>query len=179
MNFRESILKISNVRQHKIKNSIGVYDIYKKIRKSKWENINIPITEQQFYYIIRKLNILLANILVEDLIVKLPQRLGILELRYMPKKVRINNGKLKTNLPIDWHSTLQLWESDTESYQNKQLVRFNQDYIYKIIYNKNKALFTNKSFFDFKVNRDIKRIISQKITEGVITDTYLISEYYK
>ena len=33
-----------------------------------------------------------------------------------------NDGKLKTNLPIDWNKTLELWYEDEESYKNKTLI---------------------------------------------------------
>jgi hypothetical protein len=36
---RAKILKLNEPRKHKIKNSIGVYDVYKRIRKNKWMNI--------------------------------------------------------------------------------------------------------------------------------------------
>jgi hypothetical protein len=38
-NFRKDVLKVSGPRKHKARNSFGVYDSYKYIRKNKWMNI--------------------------------------------------------------------------------------------------------------------------------------------
>jgi hypothetical protein len=43
--FRRKILKLNEPRKHKVRNSLGVYDAYKYIRKNKWFNIGIPLTE--------------------------------------------------------------------------------------------------------------------------------------
>ena len=52
-NFRRKILKVDDGGHlHKIRNSIGIYDIYKMLRKNKWLNIGRPLTEHEFYTII-------------------------------------------------------------------------------------------------------------------------------
>jgi hypothetical protein len=43
--FRSRVLKLNEHRVHKVNNSVGVYDIYKAIRKNKWYSIGRPITE--------------------------------------------------------------------------------------------------------------------------------------
>ena len=35
-NFRREVLKVDKPRVHKVKNSLGVYDAYKWLRKNKW-----------------------------------------------------------------------------------------------------------------------------------------------
>ena len=42
--FRRKVLKVDYSRNHKVKNSIGVYDIYKHIRTINWYDIGPPIT---------------------------------------------------------------------------------------------------------------------------------------
>ena len=54
--FKNSIKKNKESRFHKITNSFGVYDSYKWIRKNKWLNIGRPVTEHEFYSIIRTMN---------------------------------------------------------------------------------------------------------------------------
>ena len=54
--FKNSIKKNKESRLHKITNSFGVYDSYKWIRKNKWLNIGRPVTEHEFYSIIRTMN---------------------------------------------------------------------------------------------------------------------------
>ena len=59
-NFRKELLKINESRVHKVKNSLGVYDAYKWIRKNKWLGMS-PISEHDFYAIIRTVNKALAD----------------------------------------------------------------------------------------------------------------------
>ena len=58
--FRKELLKINKSRVHKVKNSLGIYDAYKWIRKNKWLGMS-PISEHDFYAIIRTVNKALAN----------------------------------------------------------------------------------------------------------------------
>ena len=68
--FRKKVLKLNQPRKYKIKDSLGVYDAYKWIRKNKWLNIGEPVTEHQFYYIVRNINNCLAEnlLLGEDIV---------------------------------------------------------------------------------------------------------------
>jgi nucleoid DNA-binding protein len=54
-------------------------------------------------------NQLLAKELVKGVEVKLPYGFGSLEIRKRPSRLSIVEGKLVTNLPVDWNATLNLW----------------------------------------------------------------------
>ena len=164
--FRKKVLKIDKPRQHKVNNSLGVYDAYKWIRKNKWLDIGRPITEHEFYTIIRQVNNLLAENFLKGRDIVLPHRLGTIELRKYETKMSFNNGKLHTNLPIDWDRTLKLWAEDEEAYKEKMLVKVEEKEIFKVFYNKGKANYNNKSFYEFNVNRDLKKRLKQRIKEG-------------
>ena len=69
------------------------------IRKNHWYNIGRPVTEKEFYAIIRGVNNLLANEIALGHNVIFPERMGRLELRKHPCKATIKNGKLKVNFP--------------------------------------------------------------------------------
>lgn len=166
--FRKKVLKLDKPRQHKINNSLGVYDAYKWIRKNKWLDIGRPITEHEFYTIIRQVNNLLAENFLKGRDIVLPHRLGTIELRKYETKMSFNNGKLHTNLPIDWDRTLKLWAEDEEAYKEKMLVKVEEKEIFKVFYNKGKANYNNKSFYEFEVNRDLKRRLKQRIKDGLI-----------
>lgn len=166
--FRKKVLKLDKPRQHKVNNSLGVYDAYKWIRKNKWLDIGRPITEHEFYTIIRQVNNLLAENFLKGRDIVLPHRLGTIELRKYETKMSFNNGKLHTNLPIDWDRTLKLWAEDEEAYKEKMLVKVEEKEIFKIFYNKGKANYNNKSFYEFEVNRDLKRRLKQRIKDGLI-----------
>ena len=117
--FRDTVKKVNLSRVHKITNSIGTYDIYKIIRKNGWKGINKPVSEKDFYTIIREINKQLAKRLISGQEVRFPARMGILELRKKPSRIEIIDGELITNLPIDWDATLKLWSEDKESYEKK------------------------------------------------------------
>lgn len=171
-NFRRTVLKVDQPRKHEVSGSLGVYDAYKYIRKNKWFDIGRPLKEHEFYTIIREINNLLAEELLKGNDLDLPHRLGKIELRKYEGRIFYKNGDLHTNLPIDWDSTLKLWAEDKESYNNKLLVRLEEKEIFKVFYNKSKANYNNKSFYEFEVNRDLKRRLKQKIKEGLDAFTY-------
>jgi len=118
MNLRElksRIKKVKCTRKHTIKNSLGVYDAYKYIRKNKWFDIGRPLTENEFYTIIRNVNKTIADFISMGSSVKLPNLMGTLEVRKRQTHVCIKDGKLVSNLPIDWDKTIELWATDEES----------------------------------------------------------------
>lgn len=174
--FVNQVKKINDTRNHKIKGSLGVYDAYKYIRKNKWFNIGRPLKEHEFYSIIRQVNLKLADELVKGAEIKLPHRLGSLEIRKRPSRVAIVNGKLVTNLPIDWDATIKLWYNDEESFRDKTLVRVENEEIFKVYYNKTKAEYNNKTFYDFKPNREIKKKLTKAAKLGTL-DAFLFSKY--
>ena len=45
--FKNKTQKVNESRKHKIRNSLGVYDAYKWLRKNKWLNIGRPLTEKE------------------------------------------------------------------------------------------------------------------------------------
>lgn len=166
--FRSAILKVKGPRVHKVRNSLGVYDAYKWIRKNKWLNIGRPVTEHEFYSIIRQVNDLLAETILSGGDIVLPHRLGTIELRKYDTRISICNGKLVTNLPIDWDRTLKLWSEDEEAYKERTLVKMEEQEVFKVFYNKRMANYENKSFMQFEVNRDLKRRLKQRIKSGAV-----------
>ena len=99
--------------------------------------------------------------------------MGKLELRKRPTIVEFKEGKLRTNLPIDWDSTLKLWYEDEQSYKDKRLVRQETKEVFKVFYNKYRADYPNKSFYQFHINREIKKGLKHKIKNGEIDSLML------
>ena len=167
--FKSAIQGLQNTRTHKVTNSLGSYDAYKYIRKNKWFNIGRPLTEHEFYQIIRRINNYLAEELINGNDVIFPNRMGKLELRKRNSLPVIDkNGNLKVTYAIDWDNTLKLWYEDEEAFNNKTLVRLPERNIFRIKYNKNIANYNNKSFMEFQVNRNIKVRLKQKIKNNEI-----------
>lgn len=158
--FRKKILKLDKKRKTIINNSIGVKDAYRYLRKHKWEGIGQPLTESEFYLIIRSMNNRLAEELLKGKDIILPCYMGRIEVRKNKAVIKIKDGKMVTNLGIDWNSTLKLWEEDEESLTNKTLVRYDNKEIFKVFYIKRAALYKNKTYYTFIVNRKLRRAIS-------------------
>ena len=164
--FRRKVLKVDHSRNHKVKNSIGVYDIYKHIRKNKWYDIGQPITEHQFYTIIRQVNNVLADNLLKGNDIAFPNKMGRLEVRKFEPIIRFDDNKLTVRLPIDWDRTLKLWSEDEEAYKERTLVKMEEKEIFKVCYNKTRADFQNKGFYQLQINRDLKIALKKKIKLG-------------
>ena len=97
-NFRRKILKVDDGGHlHKIRNSIGIYDIYKMLRKNKWLNIGRPLTEHEFYTIIRQVNNNIADNIKKGNTIELPSFMGTFEILKYKSSIKFENGKLKTN----------------------------------------------------------------------------------
>ena len=164
--FKKNIKKVSSHRVHRISNSMGVYDCYKTLRKNHWYNIGRPLTEKEFYSIIRRVNDYLADSFLHGNDIKLPHRMGRIELRKYDVRVSLDGEKVKTNLPIDWDRTLKLWYEDEEAYKEKTLVKVEEKEIFKVYYNKQLADYNNQVFYEFNVNRELKKRLKQRIKEG-------------
>ena len=166
--FRDTIKKNKGPRIHKITNSYGVRDGFNYYRKLNLKSSKHCLTRSEYFKVIRMVNQFLANSLIEGDDITFPARMGKLELRKYKAQIKIDNEKIKTNLPIDWNRTLKLWYEDEESYKNKTLVKMEEREIYKIYYNKNIANYRNKSFYQFNINRDLKRKLKENIVQGNI-----------
>ena len=164
--FLSSVRKLNEPRTHRVNNSLGVYDSYKFLRKRKWADIGRPLTEHEFYSIIGRINNYLADGFLRGQDIKFPHRMGQLELRKYDARFIIEDGKVKTNLPIDWDRTLKLWYEDEEAYKERTLVKVEEKEIYKVYYNKQLADYQNMVFYEFKVNRNLKMSLKQRIKEG-------------
>lgn len=168
--FKKMHLNSTKSKQCKVRNSLGVYDCYKAIRKQHWFDIGRPVKEKEFYAIIRGINKLFADNLALGESVVFPESMGILELRKFGTGVSFKNGELKNNYPINWAETWKLWYEDSEEYKKKTLLRFEHPWTYYIKYCKDKATYENKTFYQFTVNRLIKNALKDNIQNGK-TDT--------
>lgn len=160
----------ASVRNYKITNSIGVYDLYKFIRKNHWYDIGRPLKEHEFYTIIRSVNKLLAENIVNGETVVFPEQMGKLELRKYPKGVKFVDGKLKNSYPIDWKSTNLLWATDEGERQKHTLLRYESPVVYHVRYCKEEATFENKTFYQFRLHQKLRQKLKDNIINGK-TDT--------
>lgn len=162
----EQIRKGKGRRKVTVTNSWGVYDIYKHIRKNGWYNIGRPLTEHEFYSIVRGVNKRLAEKIAMGQEITLPMRMGRLELHKYEKGVSLIDGKLKNTYPINWGETWKLWFSDEEAFKDKTIIRDEEPMVYHVKYMKKSATYENKQFYQFKLNRFIKKKLKENIKNG-------------
>lgn len=166
--FVDKIVKRRSKKNFKVTNSWGVYDSYKAIRKHKWYDIGRPLTEHEFYKIIREVNNLLAEELAIGKEIIFPCRMGKLEIRKRPVGVSLVRGELKNTYPIAWENTIRLWFEDEEAKNKKTLVRKEVKDVYYVKYNKFRANYENQSFYEFKLNRFVKLALNKNVNKGKI-----------
>lgn len=153
---------------NKVRNSFGVRDAHKLIRKNHWYNIGQTVSEKDFYAIIRGVNLLLAEELANGNTVKFPAKMGKLELRKQKVGADFVDGKLKITYPPNWAATWKLWREDPEAKKNKVILRHENPYVYRIFYDKWNATYENKRFYRFVPNTFVQRKLSKNIKQGKV-----------
>lgn len=174
--FRKKVLRVHDTRVYKVTNSYNIKEIYESIRKNKWYKIGRPLTEKEFYSIIRTVNKCLAEELLKGNDITLPYKMGRIELRKFDTVTVFKDGKLKTTNPVSWSKTLELWHKDKEAMHNKTLIRrITKDKV-KVVYNTYRASYNNKSFYQFIMNRELMKTIIDKYNNGEF-DLFKLKSY--
>lgn len=156
----------------KVKDCIGVYDIYKKMRREGWQGIGRPVSQHDYYMIVKNMNRLMAEEIARGNPVCLPGYMGRIDVRGNTPGARIKNGRLMISYPIDWGKTYQLWFDDKEAWDMKCVVRIEGDVAYKIFYSKHTAEYNNKVFYEFSPQRSLKRMLTANIRNGTFNTLY-------
>ena len=153
----------------KFYNTRDSYVVYKNM------SVN-PINISQYVQIINHFMKFLSSKLLSTGEINIPERLGKLSIFGKKVNVRIEDGEIKGLAP-DWVKTKQLWESDEEAKNNKQLVyHFNEEtngIRYKFAWSKNRVLVSNKTLYNLRMTRSNKRELSKLVREG---KEYLIKD---
>ena len=146
----------------KFYNTRDSYVVYKNM------SVN-PINISQYVQIINHFMKFLSSKLLSTGEINIPERLGKLSIFGKKVNVRIEDGEIKGLAP-DWVKTKQLWESDEEAKNNKQLVyHFNEEtngIRYKFSWSKNRVLVSNKTLYNLRMTRSNKRELSRLVREG-------------
>ena len=153
----------------KFYNTRDSYVVYKNM------SVN-PINISQYVQIINHFMKFLSSKLLSTGEITIPERLGKLSIFGKKVNVRIEDGEIKGLAP-DWVKTKQLWDSDEEAKNNKQLVyHFNEEtngIRYKFAWSKNRVLVSNKTLYNLRMTRTNKRALSNLVKEG---KEYLIKD---
>lgn len=159
--------------KEKIKSHINTPEQYKYYLENNCEN------KDSLFYLTKKeytdfLKAFFDEVMEEMMFgnkeIVLPFKTGVVCIRKFPQKVRIEDGKVINNLPVDYNATLALWERDAEAKANKKLVRhLNKNrMLYKFTYYRSRARFKNKEYYWFKPTRTNKLKLKNAIKEGKI-----------
>lgn len=169
--FRLSTLKARGRKEFKVTDSCTLRTIYRYLHR---ENI-IPkdMNENQFSTIIKEIHKAYIEHFINGSDITFPLNMGRIELRKYATNVEFKDGKLKTNYPINWKETLLWWHKDSDAKEHKRVLRHEPKYVFRIIYNKARAKYNNKTFYKFTPARSFKRLLRTKIFNNEI-DAFLI-----
>lgn len=174
--FRINTLKANKKKHHfEISNSYGTKDAYRWCIKNKL--IDKSLSEKDFRIIINALNQSLQDQLMRGKDAKLPEGMGRIEIRKFNTYVGLEEGKIRTNLAVDWDKTLKLWYEDKEALENKTLVRCETQEKFKFCYNRKGTSYNNKIFYEFTPTRSM-RVRLKEIIKKQGFDALLIGSNY-
>ena len=138
------------------------YVVYKNIS-------NDPVDKSIYLQITNQFMKFLSSKLLSQGEINIPERLGKLSIYGKKVKVKVEDGQIKGLAP-DWVKTKELWESDKEAKNKKQLVyHFNEEtngIRYKFFWSKNRVLVSNKTLYNLRMTRSNKRELSKLVREG-------------
>lgn len=128
------------------------------------------ISKTTFNKVITEYNSKMGELLIDELTLPLPARMGVLEILKDKRKVYANKeGKIINNKPVDWKATNNLWKLNEEAKQKKVLIRHDNrhtnGYVFRVYYNKSTANYKNKTVYSFAPIRTLKRSITKRILD--------------
>lgn len=177
--YKKRIKKVTGPRNHKIKGSYGVQDAYRWYMKKCNAQKKKYLTSTEYYKIIRGVNKLLGDYVVEGEPVRLPCRMGeIIAFKTDPSPRLKEDGTLKVYYPIDWNKTLELWYEDEEAERDNVVVRIHKKENFRAMLSKRHAQFQNQKYYRFNLIRVLKERIIQKQREGTMSGFLLFKPNY-
>lgn len=172
--FKGEVQKRTGKRNNNVKNSVGVRQGFLFLQKRKWRDVGQPISEKQFQQIVRKVGQGLSKVLLEKHYLILPQNMGTIDIRFTDNKAYYDeNGKLCLPTIVNWDATLKLWYEDPEAYTNRLLIRDKFHTKIITVYDRSKATYNNKNYYNFIINRPIYRTMLLQMREGTLK-TFLL-----
>jgi hypothetical protein len=146
-------------------NFINIRDTYSHYYKESTS----PVDKAIYVDILNKFMQFIANKFLETGEVTLPERMGTLRIRGHKVIPKIVDNKIK-GLAINWKETKKLWEEDKEAKETKKLVYYFNDntnnIMYRVHWYRARVLASNKIYYDFKLTRTNKRLLSKLIQQG-------------
>lgn len=156
-----------------MKNYYNLRDTYKKYKEISAQPVDISL----YLKIVNNFMLFLAAKLLKYGYIKLPNRMGeITIIGKKPNMVIEEDGTIKGLAP-NWKATRELWNTDKEAEQNKQIVyHFNEEtngIRYRFRWSKKNVFMQNKTLYNLIMTRTNKRALSKLVKEG---KEYLIKD---
>lgn len=156
---------MTNRGTNKIKVDFGMADFFRYYNKS----YNYKVPRKIYCDIVSKLNFATTQDILNNVEVDLPSRMGSISIRKDKREIKLIDGKIINNAPVDWKKTLLLWEIDKEAKESKLLIKHTNmqtdGYVFRIFYKKWSANYKNKFLYKFSAARDFKRTITENIND--------------
>ena len=171
--FLKRIKKVSGPRKHRVSNSSGISAAILFYTKTRPRDPQYVLPRSQFSKVVDSMNLMVVDRLLNDGSFKLPSGLG--ELRISKRKTATfidSNGGLVCTKSIDRDKTYKLWYEDNEAMQSKQLVRSDDEYVFKIIHSRTSVRSKNAIYYYIKFGRSIKQKLKNKILTDKTFDAY-------
>lgn len=134
-------------------------------RSIKGNEYSVPI-RKNYYSILRRINELIAERVINGHTVALPAKMGCFRVVKKKKKLAFEDGKLKTNLGIDWGKTHRLWYSDEQAREKKILIRREYEDIFFFQYDRGKNYCSNLIYYEFAFSRIVKKKLHLEILKN-------------
>ena len=150
----------------RVKKDYGMSDYYNYYLK----NSNNPQSKFKFNKIVSEFNEGVVNLIINEGIEFKPAKLQFTFCVRKTKRVpKIKEGKLINTTPIDWKSTKQLWEDDSEAKDKKILLRYLNNHTFKYVFRIKTLKFgqnyKNKKYYKYKPARSFQRLLAKRILD--------------
>ena len=174
--FEDYLKEVQNVhgsRKHKISGSQNTIDGLRYYRKIRPKEKEFVLSDKEYLSIIREMNNLVVDYLIENKSIRLPAGFGKLEVvKYETKSWIDEDGRFMSTKKIDMNSTLKLWYEDEESRLNKTLVRYDDEFIFRLNYPQRGRMYKYNGYYSMRFNRNLQQKLKLAIQAGNY-DTYL------
>jgi len=136
------------------------------------------LTIAQYTSLLDEINQSIVNNLIHNnLVLKLPLKLGELSIRKFKPRVKIVDGKVVNGKAPNWDATIKLWESDEDAKLKKKIIRQENKetngFTFIFFYQKKNAYFTNKLLYKFRACRTANIMLRQALKDNPELDYYL------
>lgn len=134
------------------------------------------VDKKTYLAVVRKFMSFAGGYLLVKGDMKLPERLGEIQILGRKSKFRIEDGLIKGLAP-DWKATKELWAENPIAKEEKRvLFHFNEEtngIRYKFFWSKHGVIISNKTLYQLRLSRKIKRKLAEMIKLG---HEYLIKD---